>query len=160
MRYLSTLLVASFALMFLTSCSFVAVQSYPTLTTSQTRVSGSHDYVSTVPIASASESERVYNVQKATEATEGPPLEPGEATKVQVPGKDPYTSIPSSTLTRPETAKPSTPLVSPFGLPSQDTSRFTVPSAPPTPSTPSTPAITFSTEGFSGATGPSLPGAP
>ena len=156
MRYLSTLFVASFALMFLTSCNVISVQTYPSLTTSQTGVSGSHDYVSTVPTASASESERVYNVQKAAE---GSPLEPGESPKVQVPGKDPYTSIRPSTLTPPETARPSTTFMSPLGLPSsgQDTSRFTVPSDP---STPSTPAITFSTEGFSGAAGPSLPSAP
>lgn len=155
MRYSSLLFVASLALMSLVSCTFLSLGSYPTLSPSQTNVAGSHN-VGTETTASASESERTSNVWTATG---GFPLEPGKAPKVQVPGKDPYANIPSGTLTRPETTRPSTPFEAPFGMMSsgKDTSRFTVPSSP---STPSTPAITFSTEGFSGTPGLSLPGAP
>lgn len=153
MRYLSLLFVASLALMSLVSCTWLTTGAYPTLAPSQTKVAGSHN-VGTAPTASASESERVYDVRTATGIS---PLEPGKAPGVQVPGKDPYASIPSSTLTRPETTRPSTPFETPYGTLSKDTSHFTIPS---TPSTPSTPAITFSTEGLSGTPGPSLPGAP
>ena len=143
MRYSSLLFVASLALMSLVSCTWLTTGAYPTLAPSQTKVAGSHN-VGTATTAPASESERAS-------------LEPGKAPKVQVPGKDPYANLPSSTLTRPETTRPSTPFEAPYGTLSKDTSHFTIPS---TPSTPSTPAITFSTEGLSGTPGPSLPGAP
>lgn len=157
MRYLSLLFVASLALLFLASCSWVTTGAYPTLAPSQTqtRVVDSHNYnIGTETTASASESERTSNVRTATG---GFPLEPGKAPKVQVPGKEPYANMPSSTLTRPEATRPSTTFETPYGTLSKDTSHFTIPS---TPSAPSTPAITFSTEGFSGTPGPSLPGAP
>lgn len=155
MRYPSLMFVASLAMMSLVSCTWLTTGAYPTLSPSQTKVAGSHN-VGTATTAPASESERVYDVRTATGVS---PLEPGKAPGVQVPGKDPYASIPSSTLTRPETTRPSTPFEAPYGMMSseKDTSRFTIPS---TPSTPSTPAITFSTEGLSGTPGPSLPGAP
>jgi|GEM_PF-4944481 len=153
MRYSSLLFVASLALMSLVSCTWLTTGAYPTLAPSQTKVAGSHN-VGTETTASASESERTSNVRTATG---GFPLEPGKAPKVQVPGKDPYANIPSSTLTRPETTTPSTTFEAPFGMLSKDTSRFTIPT---TPSTPSTPAITFSTDGFSGTPGTNLPGAP